>query len=36
VTADVREGLLPKILNNLLTARKKAKADMKKAKDPME
>lgn len=34
VTASVRKGLLPKILDSLLTARRKAKADMKVEKDP--
>jgi len=36
VNPDVREGLLTKILKNLLDTRKKAKNDMKKAKDPIE
>lgn len=36
VKPHVREGLLPEILRELLDARKKAKADMKLAKDPME
>ncbi|KAJ9587970.1 hypothetical protein L9F63_018599 [Diploptera punctata] len=34
VTKAVRKGLLPEILENLLTARKKAKADLKQEKDP--
>ncbi|XP_065184381.1 DNA polymerase delta catalytic subunit-like [Sycon ciliatum] len=32
--SHIREGLLPEILENLLTARKKAKADLKKETDP--
>nr|BAJ78754.1 DNA polymerase delta catalytic subunit [Tenodera aridifolia] len=34
VTKSVRKGLLPEILENLLAARKKAKADLKNEKDP--
>jgi len=34
VKASVRPGLLPEILTDLLTARKKAKADLKKETDP--
>lgn len=34
VKPHVREGLLPEILENLLTARKKAKADLKRETDP--
>lgn len=34
VKASVRKGLLPEILENLLTARKKAKAELKKETDP--
>ncbi|XP_052797645.1 DNA polymerase delta catalytic subunit-like [Mya arenaria] len=34
VKADVRKGLLPEILENLLGARKKAKADLKNETDP--
>ena len=34
VKAGVKQGLLPKILTELLTARSKAKKDMKKATDP--
>ena len=34
VKSHIREGLLPEILSNLLTARKKAKADLKKETDP--
>lgn len=30
----MRKGLLPKILSDLLAARKRAKADLKKEKDP--
>ena len=33
VTADVKKGLLPTILEDLLSARKKAKADLKKETD---
>ena len=36
VTAQTRRGILPRILEDLLAARKRAKADMKKATDPME
>ena len=34
VKSHVREGLLPRILKDLLSARKKAKADLKKETDP--
>lgn len=34
VKARVRKGLLPEILESLLGARKKAKADLKKETDP--
>ncbi|XP_048473423.1 DNA polymerase delta catalytic subunit [Rhincodon typus] len=34
VKASVRKGLLPEILENLLSARKKAKAELKKETDP--
>ena len=34
VKASVRKGLLPEILESLLSARKKAKADLKKETDP--
>ncbi|CAH1787413.1 unnamed protein product [Owenia fusiformis] len=34
VKSSVRKGLLPEILEHLLSARKKAKADLKKATDP--
>ena len=34
VTSGVRKGLLPEILESLLSARKKAKADLKKETDP--
>lgn len=34
VTKSVRKGLLPEILENLLAARKKAKADLREEKDP--
>lgn len=34
VKAEVRKGLLPSILEDLLSARKKAKADLKKETDP--
>ncbi|KAI3618406.1 hypothetical protein CBS9595_002769 [Malassezia furfur] len=34
VTSAVRKGLLPTVLENLLAARKKAKADLKKETDP--
>lgn len=36
VQAEVRKGLLPRILENIIGARKKAKKDMKEAKDPIE
>lgn len=36
VQAEVRKGLLPRILENIIGARKKAKKDMKDAKDPIE
>lgn len=36
VKQNKREGLLPRILQNLLAARKKAKADLKKATDPFQ
>ena len=36
VTAETHKGLLPQILDELLTARKRAKRDMKAATDPME
>ena len=36
VRDSVRKGLLPEILRELLGARKRAKADMKKATDPLE
>ncbi|XP_045785485.1 DNA polymerase delta catalytic subunit [Maniola jurtina] len=35
VKANVRKGLLPEILESLLAARKKAKADLKEEKDPL-
>ncbi|XP_054160471.1 DNA polymerase delta catalytic subunit-like [Oppia nitens] len=35
VKTDVRKGLLPEILEDLLAARKKAKEDLKKEKDPL-
>ncbi|CAG2107495.1 unnamed protein product, partial [Medioppia subpectinata] len=35
VKADVRKGLLPEILEDLLSARKKAKEDLKKETDPL-
>jgi DNA polymerase delta subunit 1 len=35
VTKDVRQGLLPEILIELLAARKRAKNDLKKETDPM-
>ena len=35
VKSSVKAGLLPEILEELLAARKRAKADMKKAKDPL-
>ena len=34
VKSSVRKGLLPEILESLLGARKKAKADLKKETDP--
>ncbi|KAL0841933.1 hypothetical protein ABMA28_014163 [Loxostege sticticalis] len=34
VKANIRKGLLPEILESLLSARKKAKADLKEEKDP--
>ena len=34
MTSGVRKGLLPEILESLLSARKKAKADLKKETDP--
>ncbi|KAL9936217.1 hypothetical protein V8E36_005059 [Tilletia maclaganii] len=34
VKSDVRKGLLPTVLEDLLTARKRAKADLKKETDP--
>lgn len=34
VTAKRRRGLLPQVLQDLLAARKKAKADLKKETDP--
>jgi DNA polymerase delta subunit 1 len=34
VNKSIRKGLLPEILENLLAARKKAKADLKEEKDP--
>lgn len=36
VKSDLQKGILPEILEELLTARKRAKADLKKAKDPFE
>ena len=36
VKQEVRKGLLPKILHDLLSARKRAKADLKLATDPFE
>ena len=35
VKASVRKGILPQILENLLAARSRAKADLKKATDPL-
>lgn len=35
VKSPVRKGLLPEILNDLLSARKRAKADLKKETDPL-
>lgn len=34
VKSDVRKGLLPTVLEDLLAARKRAKADLKKETDP--
>lgn len=34
VTANVRKGLLPEILESLLSARKRAKNELKVEKDP--
>jgi DNA polymerase delta subunit 1 len=34
LTSEKRKGLLPTILEDLLSARKKAKADLKKETDP--
>ncbi|KAG0494350.1 hypothetical protein HPP92_005344 [Vanilla planifolia] len=36
VHADLQKGVLPEILEELLAARKRAKADLKEAKDPFE
>lgn len=36
VVAETKKGILPQILQELLSARKRAKADMKNATDPME
>ncbi|KAK9135052.1 hypothetical protein Syun_014382 [Stephania yunnanensis] len=36
VKSDLQKGILPEILEELLTARKRAKADLKEAKDPLE
>lgn len=36
VFSEVRKGILPQILDELLAARKRAKQDMAKAEDPME
>ena len=36
VKPEVRRGVLPEILEELLAARKRAKADLKKATDPMQ
>jgi DNA polymerase delta subunit 1 len=36
VTAETKKGLLPQILDELLSARKRAKKDMARATDPME
>lgn len=33
-TTKLRKGLLPVVLENLLSSRKRAKADLKKEKDP--
>ncbi|KAJ1629434.1 DNA polymerase delta catalytic subunit [Pavlovales sp. CCMP2436] len=35
ITAETRKGLLPEILEELLSARKRAKAEMKKTTDPL-
>ncbi|KAL5714576.1 DNA-directed DNA polymerase [Ranunculus cassubicifolius] len=36
VKSDMQKGILPEILEELLAARKRAKADLKEAKDPLE
>ncbi|URD93395.1 DNA polymerase [Musa troglodytarum] len=36
VKSELQKGILPEILEELLTARKRAKADLKEAKDPFE
>ncbi|KAK2656304.1 hypothetical protein Ddye_009356 [Dipteronia dyeriana] len=36
VKSSLQKGILPEILEELLTARKRAKADLKEAKDPLE
>ncbi|KAJ8765388.1 hypothetical protein K2173_012085 [Erythroxylum novogranatense] len=36
VKSDLQKGILPEILEELLTARKRAKADLKEAKDPLD
>ncbi|XP_027357165.1 DNA polymerase delta catalytic subunit isoform X2 [Abrus precatorius] len=36
VKSNLQKGILPEILEELLTARKRAKADLKEAKDPLE
>lgn len=36
VKSNLQKGILPEILEELLTARKRAKADLKQAKDPLE
>ncbi|KAH7681090.1 DNA-directed DNA polymerase protein [Dioscorea alata] len=36
VKSDLQKGILPEILEELLAARKRAKADLKEAKDPLE
>ncbi|KAL9313895.1 hypothetical protein ACSQ67_019347 [Phaseolus vulgaris] len=36
VKANLQKGILPEILEELLTARKRAKADLKEARDPLE
>ncbi|XP_043698298.1 DNA polymerase delta catalytic subunit [Telopea speciosissima] len=36
VKTNLQKGILPEILEELLTARKRAKADLKEAKDPLE